>query len=85
MTEQKIIQTALTSIEMFDGMKKIEVLMDTIENAAQILGQSTICIAFSKLIGPPLLRANKLKTRSPNLKWTELKKGTIHAIFYHST
>ena len=48
--------------------------MESTEDAAQILGQNAICIAFSKLTGSPLLTANRLKTRSPNLTWTELKK-----------
>ena len=44
------------------------------QNAAQISGQNTIHIAFSKLTGSPLSTVNRLKTGSPNLMWTELKK-----------
>ena len=71
-----IIQAALTSIEeMVDGTKsRFEAWTKAIENAAQISGQNAICIAFSKLIGSPLLTANRLKTRSPNLTWTECEK-----------
>ena len=51
-----------------------EVLIESIENAVQISGQNAICIAFSKLTGSPLLTANRLKARSPNLTRMELKK-----------
>ena len=75
MIAQTIIQSALTSKETFDGTKvKFETCTEAIENTAQISGQNKICIAFSKLIIPPLLTANRLKTRSPNLTWRELKK-----------
>ena len=47
--------------------------MESIENAAQISGQNAICIDFSKLTGSPPSTANRLKTRSPNLMWMELK------------
>ena len=48
--------------------------MESIENAAQISGQNAVCIAFSKLTDSPLSAANRLKSRSPNLMWKELKK-----------
>ena len=64
MKEQIIMQAALTSIEMFDGTKhKFKAWSEAIENAAQISGQNAIYIAFSKLIGSPLLTANMLRTR----------------------
>ena len=53
---------------MFDGTKsRFEAWMEAIENVAEISGQNTACIAFSKLIGFPHLTANRLKIRSPNL------------------
>ena len=48
--------------------------MEAIKNVAQISGPDAICIAFSKLIGSPLSTAKRLKTRSPNLTWADLKK-----------
>ena len=48
--------------------------MEAIDNVAQISGQNTICIAFSKLIGSPLLTENRLKARLSNLTWAELKR-----------
>ena len=75
MTEQSIIQATLISIEMFNGMKsKFKAWMEDIENVAEISGQNAICIAFSKLIISLLSTANRLKTRSPNLTWAELKE-----------
>ena len=75
MIEQTIIQEALTSIDMFDGTKsKFEAWTESFENAAQISGQNAISIALSTLAGSPLLTANRLKTRSLNLTWMELKK-----------
>ena len=50
------------SIEIFDETKsRFESWMEAFENVAQIPDQNTICIAFSKLIGSPLLTANSLK------------------------
>ena len=74
MIEQTLIQAALTLIKMFDGTKsKCEAWMEVIENAAQISGQNTICISFTKLTGSPLLTANRLQTRLSNLTSAELK------------
>ena len=53
--------------------KQIQSLGRCYQNAAQISGQNAICIAFSKLIGSPLSTANRLKTRSPNITWADLK------------
>ena len=47
--------------------------MESIKNAAQMLGQNVMHIAFSKATGSPHLAANRLKTRTPNLTWMELK------------
>ena len=44
------------------------------ENAVQILGQNSICIAFSKLTVSPISTANRLKAQSANIIWTELKR-----------
>ena len=68
MKEQTIKKTALPSTEMSDGIKsKFEAWMESIKYAAQMSGQNTICIAFSKLTSSPLLTANRLKAISPNL------------------
>ena len=62
MIEQTIIQAALSSIEMFYGRKSnCQAWIDSIENTAKILGQYTICIAFSKLKGSLVSTANGLK------------------------
>ena len=85
MIKQTIIQAVLTSIKMFDGTKsKSEAWVESIESAAQISGQNTIHIAFSEWTGPPLLAANRLKPRLPNLTWTELKKHLSMQYSYHS-
>ena len=45
MIDHTIIQAALSSIEAFNGTKgKFRALTESIEKAAQILGESTICI-----------------------------------------
>ena len=49
-------------------------MTECIENTAQISGQDTICIAFSKMVGSPISLAYRLKAQSPNLKWTKLKR-----------
>ena len=47
MTEQTIMQAALTSIETFDGTKsKFEVLMESIKNSAQTSGQTSTTHSF---------------------------------------
>ena len=75
MIEQAIKQAALTSVEVFNGTKcKFKALIGAIENEAKMSSQNSIYIAFSKLIKSPLLTANRLKIRSPNLIWTNLKK-----------
>ena len=43
-------------------------------NAAQIFGQDTLCIAFSKMRDSSLSWANRLKAVSANLTWTDLKR-----------
>ena len=53
---------------------KFKTWMEAIENVAKISGQNAICIAFSRLIKSPLSTANRLKMRSPNLTWADLKK-----------
>ena len=75
MIQQTIIQPAPSSIETFDCTKSIlEALAESIENTAKILGQNTICIAFSKMTGSLLSSANRSKAQLPNLTWTELKR-----------
>ena len=68
MTEWTIIQAVLKSIESFDGTKtKFEAWTESIGNAVQILGQRTVCTAFSKLTGSPVSTVNRLNARSPYL------------------
>ena len=55
MIEQTRIQSALSSIETFDGTKgKFETWTESVENAAQISGEDTLHIAFSKMISSTL-------------------------------
>ena len=62
MIEQTIIQAVLFSKETFNGTKsKFKAWTESIENAVQILSQNTICVAFSKLTGSLLSKANRLK------------------------
>ena len=42
-------------------------------NAAQILGQGILCIAFSKMVGSPLTSAYRLRDCLPHLTWKDLK------------
>ena len=73
--EQTIIWAALSSVETFDSTKsKFKCWTESIENAAQVFGQDTWHIAFSKMIGSPLSLANTVKAQSPNLTWMELKR-----------
>ena len=68
MIEQRIIQAALTSIEKFNGTKnKFKAWKEAVNTIAQISGQNTIHIAFSKLIGSQLSTANMFKMRLQNL------------------
>ena len=56
MIEQTIKQAALLSTKYsVEQNNKFEAWMESIENAVQISGQNAIHIAFSKLIGSPLL------------------------------
>ena len=49
MIEQTIIQAALSSIESFDSTKsKFKAWTESIENTAQISGQDTLHVVFSK-------------------------------------
>ena len=72
MIEKTITEAALFSI---DGTRiKFKAWTGSIENTAQISGQDTFCIAFSKMIGSPLSLVKRLKAHSPNIAWTELKR-----------
>ena len=76
MVKQIILQASLTSIEMFNDTKSnLKALTEVIKNPVQISGQNAICIAFSKLTGPLLLAANRLKTRSPTYHGLILKRN----------
>ena len=87
MVEQMIVQTAITSIETFDATNSnFKAWTEAIKNTAQISGQNTICIAFSKLTGSPLLTANRLKTRSSNLMLADLKMNCpCNNLLFHQT
>ena len=51
MIDHTIIQAALSSIEAFNGTKgKFRALTESIEKAAQILGESTICITQKGIV-----------------------------------
>ena len=59
--EQTILQSALSSIETFDGTRgKFKVWTGSVENAAQISGQDTLYIEF---LGSLLSSANRLKAQ----------------------
>ena len=75
MIEQTIRDSALSSIKTFDDTKsKFEAWAESIENAAQICGEVTLHIAFSKMTGSPLSAANRLKAWSLILTLMELKR-----------
>ena len=62
MIEQTIIQATLSSIETLDGTNsKFKAWAESIQNTAQIFGQTTLCIVFSKMTGSPLSSAYRLK------------------------
>ena len=62
MIKQAIIQAALSIPQTFDGTNgKFKVWRELVENEAQISGQDTLCIAFSKMTSSPLSSANRLK------------------------
>ena len=51
---------AISSVEKSDGTKsKLELWTASVETAAQISKQDILCIAFSKMIGPPLTSAQR--------------------------
>ena len=78
MIEQTIIQAVLSGRETIDGTKsKFEVWVESIENAVPISGQNTMHITLSTLTGSLLSTANRLKARSPNLIWMELKRESF--------
>ena len=78
MVDQTIIQAAISSVVTFDDNKNIfEAWIPSVENAAQIYDQDILQIAFSKMVGPPLTSAHRLRERSPNLTRRELK--SVHA------
>ena len=75
MIEQIIIQAALSSIETSGGTKsKFKAQTELIENAAQVFGQHTLHIAFSKMTGSPLSLTNRLKAPSSYHMSMELKR-----------
>ena len=73
MVEQPIIQAVVSSVEMFGSMKsKFESWIPSVENVAQISKQDILCIAFYKIIGPPLTSAHRLRDCLPYLTWNYL-------------
>ena len=74
MIKQTITQAALSLKETFNDTKnKFKTWTDSIEPTALIFGQDTLHIAFSKMTSSSLSSANRLKTQSPNLRWTDHK------------
>ena len=72
--EQSIIQAAISSVETYDGTKsKSEAWTASVENAAQVSKQSILHISFSKMIGPPLTSACRLRDHFPYLMWWDLR------------
>ena len=62
MVDQTIIQAAKSSVESFDGNKdKSEAWIALVENAAQLSGKDTLQIAFSKMVGLPLIQFTELE------------------------
>ena len=58
---------------LWQHRSKFKTWKKSIENAAQISGQDTIHIPFSKMMGSRLSSANGLKAWLPSLTWMELK------------
>ena len=62
MADQAIIQTAICSVQTFDGIKnKFEAWKTSVESAAQIFLQDISWIASSKIIGSPLTSDHRLR------------------------
>ena len=83
MAEQHIIQTAISSTEILDGTKnKFESWKASVENAAQISGKNILHMAFSKMIGSPIMSGYRLRDCLPWLTWDNLKNEllTLYAI-----
>ena len=82
MSDQDIIQVAISSVETFDGNKtKFEAWITSAENTAQISGQDMLWIAFSKMMGSPLTSAYRLRDGSSALILKELKSEISRQYF----
>ena len=78
LVEQPIIQAAITSVETVNDTKcKFESLIGSVENAAQILKQDVLCIAFSKMIGSPDTSVHELRDHVPYVMWKDLKSEPL--------
>ena len=76
--EQPIIQTAVSSVETFDGTKsKFQSLNESVENTAQKSKQDILWITSSKKIGPPLTSAYRLKDCLPYVMWQDIKSELL--------
>ena len=72
--EQSIIQASNSSVDTFYGYKiKFESWITSVENAAQILGQNILFIAFSKMVGSPFTSTYRLRDCLPHLTWDDPK------------
>ena len=78
MVKQPVIQTGISSVETFDGIKsKIESWITYVKNAVHILGQTFIHIAFSKMVELSFTSAQRLRDHLPCLKWNNLKNELL--------
>ena len=74
MMNQTIIQTAISSVKTFDGNKnKFEAWIASVEKVVKLSCKDILWIAFSRMVGSSLTTAHRLRDRSPNLAWGELK------------
>ena len=81
MVEQHVIQAVISSVGTFNGTNsKFESWVMSVENAAQILWQNFLQIAFPTMVGSPLMSAHRLRvSTTPNMGWSE--KWIFEAIF----
>ena len=69
----------LSLIEAFDGINsQFKAWTESIENTAQISGQDTLCIRFSKWMGSSHSLVNRLKAQSPTYCGWDSKEGCPH-------
>ena len=67
---------------MSDGTKSMfESWTVSEENAAQMSKQDILCIAFSKMIGPPLTLAHRLRDHVPFILLSKLLSKIHHTTY----